>query len=280
VLDGLKCGAVYLAIALGVCACSETYRGPDPIITPQGAASIDPASGGLVRLFFNSATMSYDAPADSNLAKQMLSDGFALIYANCNEYFRSAAHTQQTLIFGRDLLGTFGTLGTGIVALARAPKDATAIAALITSTGYAIMDDIAKDFLFSADNVEAVRDLTLRTMQADQATVLTNNTFYSYQTAVLYLQANQNYCSLRKIAELVKEATKNAPLQQAPAAPRVNLGRSILPETYAPSAVPAIPPPPPPVPPPAAPPPSAPQGIATFQHIPIRVTPLQQPPTQ
>jgi len=95
----------------------------------------------------------------------MLSDGFVLIYANCNEYFRSAAHTQQRLIFGRDLLGTLGTLGTGIVALARASKDATAVVALITSTGYAIMDDIAKDFLFSADNVEAVRDLTLRTMQ-------------------------------------------------------------------------------------------------------------------
>jgi hypothetical protein len=275
VLVELKCGAVYLAIALSVCACSETYRGPDPIIAPQGVTPIDPASGGLVRLFFNSATVSYDAPADSNLAKQMLSDGFALIYANCNEYFRSAAHTQQRLIFGRDLLGTLGTLGTGIVALARASKDATAVAALVTSTGYAIMDDIAKDFLFSADNVEAVRDLTLRTMQADQATVLTNNTFYSYQTAVLYLQANQNYCSLRKIAELVKEATKNAPLQPAPAAPPVNLGRSILPETYAPPAVPAIPPPPPPVPRPAAPPPSVSQGIATFQHIPIRVTPLQ-----
>jgi hypothetical protein len=235
---------------------------------------------GASSAFFNSATVSYDAPADSNLAKQMLSDGFVLIYANCNEYFRSAAHTQQRLIFGRDLLGTLGTLGTGIVALARTSKDATAVVALITSTGYAIMDDIAKDFLFSADNVEAVRDLTLRTMQADQATVLTTNKFYSYQTAVLYLQANQNYCSLRKIAELVREATKNAPLQQAPAAPPVNLGRSIPPEAPAPLAVPAIPPPPPPVPPPAAPPPSAPQGIATFQPIPIRVTPLQQPPAQ
>lgn len=272
----LRTSAMLLAIVSNVCGCSETFRGPDPIITSQGTAPIGADAAGLVRIFFNSANASYSVPGDSTLAKQMLSDGFALIYSNCNDYFRDAGRTQQTLIFGRDLLGTFGTLATGIIALARASKDATAIVALATSTGYAFMDVISKDFLFAAENIDAVRELTLRAIQADQATVLTNNKSFSYQTVVLYLQDDQNYCSLRKIAELVKDAARNAPLGAGPAAPPANLvGTGVQPALAPPVAPGAAPPPPAPPPPSAAPTPAYPQAVATFQPIPIRVKPLQ-----
>lgn len=274
---GLRSGAALLAIAINLGACSETFRGPDPIISSEGVAPTDASSGGLVRLFFNSANTSYSSPADPTLARQMLSDGFALIYADCNEYFGVAGRTQQKLIFGRDLLGTFGTLVTGIIALAHASKDATAIAALVTATGYSVTDDISKDFLFAADNIDSIRELTLRAIQADQASVLAHNPVFNYNTVVLYIEDDQNYCTLRKIAELVKEAAKNAPVGEAAAAPPANLTGGIAPRALL-GAAPAPPGPPPPAPPPVAafavPPASAAQTTATFQHIPIRVKPL------
>jgi hypothetical protein len=145
----------------------------------------------------------------------MLLDGFALTRANCTEYFRSAGHTQQNLIFAGHLIATLGTLATGIIALAHASKDATAIVALATTTTYSVMDDISKDFLFSADNIESVRDLTLRTMQADQTTSLANTQF-TYDNVVIDLQEDQNYCLLSKIAALVKDAAKNAAVEPTP----------------------------------------------------------------
>lgn len=289
------CGAL-IALAVNVCACSETFRGPEPIITAEGPAPIDANSAGLVRLFFNSATASYSSAGDPVLARQMLSDGFALIYANCSEYFRVAGRTQQRLLFGRDLLGTFGTLATGVVALAHASKDATAIAALVTATGYSVMDDIAKDFLFSADNIDSVRDITLRAIQANQASVLFHNSVFNYNTVVLYLEDNQDYCTLRRIAALVKDAAKNAKVGEAqPDAPPTPLPTGgLVPATIPPPPPPAVAPAPPPAPAapasrlapaprtaPATAPASraatgVPPGGPSFQHIPIRVKPLDQ----
>lgn len=282
-----------IALAMNLCACSETFRGPDPIITAEGPAPIDANSAGLVRLFFNSATQSFSSVGDPVLAQQMLSDGFALIYADCSEYFRVAGRTQQRLLFGRDLLGSFGTLATGVIALAHASKDATAIAALVTATGYSVMDDIAKDFLFSAENVDSVRDITLRAIQANQASVLLHNSVFNYNTVVLYLEDNQDYCTLRRIAALVKDAAKNAKVGEAvPAAPATPLptgGSAPAGATFA--APPPAPPPtatgpafrfaPAPGRAPAVAPPSPsaaglPPAVATFQHIPIRVKPLDQ----
>ena len=268
-----------VAIALTVClgGCSETFRGLDPIVTAQGTFATDPNTAGLTRLFFKSAGASYSSPGDSTLAKQMISDGFALIYSGCNDYFRDAGRTQQRLLFARDLLGSLGTLATGVIAVAHASKDATAIAALITSTGYSVADNVAKDFLFSADNIESVRDLTLRALQADQANVLPDDTekTFSYQTATMYLEANQNYCTLRKIAALVKESITNAPLDNGPAGSPTKLTGSTG------TAAPAPPPPPAnpmmlqPMPSPA--PVVLPrQAPATFRHVPIRVKPLAE----
>jgi hypothetical protein len=292
-LARLTRSGVLIALAINVCACSETFRGPDPIITAEGPAPINANSAGLVRLFFNAATVSYGSAGDPVLARQMLSDGFALIYADCSEYFRVAGRTQQRLIFGRDLLGTFGTLATGVIALAHASKDATAIAALVTATGYSVMDDIAKDFLFSADNIDSVRDITLRAIQAHQASVLAHNTVFNYDTVVLYLEDDQDYCTLRRIAALVRDAAKNAKVGEAEpgAAPTaLPTGASVPATTPPPPPVAVVPPPPPAVPAPAprlapapgrapaivSPPPATPPGIATFQHIPIRVKPLDQ----
>jgi hypothetical protein len=267
-LKNIACGII---IFLNICGCSETFQGPDPIITPQGAVPIEPNSAGLVNLFFNSATISYTNPADSKLAQRMLSDGYALIYSNCSEYFHDAGKTQQTLLFSRDLIGTIGTLGTGIIALAHASKDATAIVALATATSYSIMDNISKDFLFSSNNIDSVRTLTLRALQKDQATVLGKSQNFSYQTSVLYLQDDQNYCSLRKIASLVVDAAKNADVESAAPQKATNLVGSSGGPSPPPLLTPGLAAPAPPPPPAFI---GGAQAPATFQPSVIRVKPL------
>src|SRR4030088_3580568 len=119
------------------------------------------ARDGLVAKFGASAQTSY---ANDAFARAMLDDGYSLIYTNCQEYFREAGKTQQIQIVTRDFLRTLGTLATGVIAVAHASKDATAIAALITATGYSVTDNISREFLFASDNIDSVRELTLTKM--------------------------------------------------------------------------------------------------------------------
>jgi len=133
--------APLLGVVLIGAACTDTFRGAPPVIGSEGPM-IMPAPGavGQVNLFFDAAKAAYASPEDSTAALRMVTNGFGLIYSNCNEYFRDAGKTQRILIFSRDLLGMIGTLATGVIAISHASKDATAIAALITTTGYAVID--------------------------------------------------------------------------------------------------------------------------------------------
>jgi hypothetical protein len=131
-----------VVLALLAVGCSETFHGPPPVIGSAGPI-VPVARDGLVAKFSASAQTSY---ANDAFAKAMLDDGYSLIYTNCQEYFREAGKTQQILIVTRDFLGTLGTLATGVIAVAHASKDATAIAALITATGYSVTDNISREF--------------------------------------------------------------------------------------------------------------------------------------
>jgi len=221
-----------VVLALLAAGCSETFHGPPPVIGSAGPI-VPVARDGLVAKFGASAQAAY---ANDAFARAMLHDGYSLIYTNCQEYFREAGKTQQILIVTRDFLGTLGTLATGVIAVAHASKGATAIAALITATGYSVTDNISREFLFASDNIDSVRELTLTKM----------TDFYNripaapmtYDSVTRNLTDIQNYCSLRKIAALVKDAIGAAANSGAGA------GR----------------PPPPPPPPPSEP---APAGLAT-----------------
>jgi hypothetical protein len=262
-----------LMASIAIVGCTETFHGPPPVIGSEGPAITPPAGvNGQVTLFFDSAKAAYSAPDDPAAAQRMLVNGFGLIYSNCHEYFRDAGRTQRLLIFSRDLIGTLGTLATGVIAIAHASKDATAIAALITATGYAVIDNITKDYLFSSDNIDQVRELTLRALAAHQAAAFQAGKSFNYPSALIYLEDNQNYCSLPKIAALVKDAIKNGQVVQVSNQPANLPGPVKPPETQRPGV---------PVPPAPPPPPFTLQGAApatgTFQHITIGIKPLQSP---
>jgi len=196
-----RSAALFILLAVLTVGCSETFHGPPPIIGSAGP-TLPAVHDGLVAKFAASAQAAY---GDDAAAGTMLNDGYSLIYANCQEYFREAGRTQQILIVTRDFLGTLGTLATGVIAVAHASKDATAIAALVTATGYSVTDNIAREFLFASDNVDSVRELTL-TKMTDFYDRIPQDRRIIYDSATRYLTDIQNYCSLRKIAALVKDA--------------------------------------------------------------------------
>jgi hypothetical protein len=267
--------APFIVLSAMGAGCTETFRGAPPVVGSEGP-TIAPAPGvtGQVNLFFDSAKAAYSSPDDPTAAQRMVVNGFGLIYSNCDEYFRDAGRTQRIIIFSRDLLGTIGTLATGVVAIAHASKDATAIAALITATGYAVMDNITKDYLFSSDNIDQVRELTLRALAAHQAAFQAGKSF-NYPAALIYLEDNQNYCSLSKIAALVKDAIKNGQVVQVAGQPGNLPGPTKPPEAPKTGGAPAGAPPPPPAPPPPLPLTGLPPAAGTFQHVTIGIKPLQ-----
>lgn len=140
-------------------------------------------------------------------AKEMLRTGYALIYANCNDFFSSAGKTQKWLIFSRDVVGAVGTLATAVLALHEASDNAVANVGLATGAAFSGMDIYTRNFLFSAENVDSVRELILKALDVHRLGVapLPDE---SYESATLTLLDNQNICTPMSITALVREAIK------------------------------------------------------------------------
>jgi hypothetical protein len=135
--------------------------------------------------------------------------GLALISANCNEYFSSAAQAQKWIIFSRDTVGAVGTLATSIFALTNVSKTATAAVALGTGAGFTGLDLYTKDFLFSAENVSSVHDLVKTALSAHQAQLLKIDAA-NFGDVVTALQEDQDLCTPMRIASMVRQSIATA----------------------------------------------------------------------
>ncbi|MBR8279087.1 hypothetical protein [Burkholderia vietnamiensis] len=129
----------------------------------------------------------------------------ALIGANCNDFFSSAAQNQKWIIFSRDTVAAVGTLATSILSLTNAGKTAVSAVAIGTGAGFTGLDLYTKDFLFSAENISSVRDLTISALSAHKAAALSSPAA-SYPEVVLALQYEQDLCTPMRIASLVRQA--------------------------------------------------------------------------
>lgn len=204
---------VLTCVAIWLSGCAAT-RGPQPIVSATGPTNTT-ATTGLAKQFIASAGSSFGNPHNPALAHTMMSDGFALIYANCSDYFLSAGETQKWIIFSRDAVGAIGSLTTAIFALHDGGKNAAANMALLTGAGLAGLDIYTKNFLFSAENISAVRTLTTNALSAHQKAVETIGTV-TYRSATMALFDNQEICSPMKIAALAREAIQKGVVVAAP----------------------------------------------------------------
>ncbi|MEO4049033.1 hypothetical protein AAFN46_18350 [Pseudomonas sp. CAU 1711] len=195
-----------LGLAILLSACTTT-QGPSPTLNKDGPLEADTTKSGLTGRFAISEAASHNDETDDGHARQMLEDGFALIYANCDLYFASAGQTQRWLMVTRDTVGAVGTLAASVMALHDASNNAVANVALATGITFSGLDIYTKNFLFAAENIDAVRELTTHALNVHSEAVR-EQTPLTYATASVHLLDNQNICTPASIMALVRQAIK------------------------------------------------------------------------
>jgi hypothetical protein len=226
--------ATLAVVILTVPSCSG-FRSATSTLDPQGPVSLapqyklqaDPTNPGAVGLFEASYAKAYSdqvaiskglksAPTSSSdpvsmQARQMASDGTALVDQYCSAFFKSAGKNQTWLNVGKDITAVIGTAATGVLALA-SPSNAAAAGAvaLATATAYNGADLYTRDFLFGSDNIESVRSLTTKALLAHTAAVLpnidTDKTVWSFRGAAEVINDHQDLCTPASIHAAVLAA--------------------------------------------------------------------------
>lgn len=236
-----------LIVASGIVlsGCTTT-RGPQPIVSSTGVVANASATG-VAAIFMESEQRAFNARlaiGSTTEAKAMMKDGFELIYASCSDFFQSAGQSQKWLIVSRDAIGAIGTLTAGLMALHEYSQTAVANVALGTGAAFAGLDIYTKNFLFGAENIDSVRELTLNALAAHRQKVESLTIELTYPSATRYLLDNQEICSPMKITSLARQAIRKGNVvatTDPPTTPAV--------ATPAPAAgAAAAPPPPPPTP--------------------------------
>lgn len=105
------------------------------------------------------------------LNADLLSAGFALVYNNCTDFFRSRGRLQQNLTLVGGGASSLVTLATGALGLAGGAGNAVAVLSLASGGLNSGINLVASDFLFGAENIDNVRVLTLNAISAHQNTV-------------------------------------------------------------------------------------------------------------
>ncbi|WP_141696634.1 hypothetical protein [Xanthomonas graminis] len=190
-----------------------TADGPVPQITANGyhgrfARSVKDAEGES----FNAEDNSNDiklvrTPAEPEKIDAMLEDGITLIYANCSDFFRASGQRQSRLMVWRDAISLTGALIAGTMAIdGSGNNDALAIVTLGSAGAMSGIDLYTQHYLFGAENVDSVRELTLKALSAHADGVRTLRPPTTYQEATIHLLDNQAICTPSRIALLTREA--------------------------------------------------------------------------
>lgn len=145
-------------------------------------------------------------------ARVMLDSGFALVYANCSEFFNSAGESQKWIGVSRDAVALIGSLGASVLALHTSHANAAANLALGTGASFAVLDAYTKNFLFGAENIDAVRNLVSNALNTHQQAVLALGPF-TYASALTQILDDQDICTPASITALAREAIKKGKVE-------------------------------------------------------------------
>lgn len=195
--------AIIAPIFFTLAGCN-TMSGPKRIVTSEGPVDQRPTRG-IYKQFIDSESAAFSAPSDEAKANKMLADGLSLIYVSCSDFFWSAGTTQKWVIVSRDSVGALGTLATSVLTLHERSKNAVSNVALGTAAAFTGLDIYAKNFLFSAENIESVRTLVTNALTVHSSAALTSGS-QTYRSAMGHLEDNQNICSSMQMTSLVRDA--------------------------------------------------------------------------
>jgi len=156
-------------------------------------------------------------------AKAMIDSGFTLVKARCNDFFAAKAGNQGRARVARGLLQPLTTAITSTFAVINfgseeSEKDALALLTAGTVLTGAVLDLYEEQFLFDADNVDAVRGMTMRALRASEQQI-GDADIQTFDRAVRALTDHQMTCTPGNILELVRKSIEDGdfrPRQSAP----------------------------------------------------------------
>jgi hypothetical protein len=206
--------AAELASGCDVAVADAPSRPPrEPSERPHKIHCPDPSARGA-------ATDMFPAP-DAGSVPLMLNfmrSAYALIYSDCINYFAVMGRNQSRSRIIRDTVGPIGTLITGILSLrgvdVGAESDAITAVTLGTLTLNSGLDIFDQNFLFGADNIDAVRQLIMNALAEHANSTLTANPVPStFEQASINILDNQAICRPSAILRLTRTAIQNGNVQ-------------------------------------------------------------------
>jgi len=218
--------SVVAAVAMLLSACGNTVYGPPRLlgakVVPDGTSGTRgcPADGSSDRSstainftqhFYDLACASLRAPTDTVKAHFMIDHGVMLNRMRCNDFFRERAANQMRQRVIRGTVTPVSALLTGIIGVTSFATDADrqeaiqilGIAQNATTAGLELYES---EFLFGADNVNAVRTLTMRALDEHGARILAENV--GFYAAARHLIDHQMICTPANILELAQTAIR------------------------------------------------------------------------
>lgn len=151
-------------------------------------------------------------------AAKMLEAGFALVDADCNDFFVVRKRDQTRSNVARSSIAPISAALGGIIGLVNfkendADRYITALA-LGTAVAKASLDIHTEHFLFGADNVQDVRDLTFKGIAASEEKIRDKKPD-DYYAVIRLLIGHQDVCTPGNIARLAKAAIKAGEVEAA-----------------------------------------------------------------
>lgn len=151
--------------------------------------------------------------------ERMIDTGVLLVRTNCDDFFRRMGAIQRDSRISRDMIAPVVAVLSGLVALQgfSGGKTDNYLQALSVGSTAAIagIDIVDRHFLFGADNIHSVEQLTFRALNAHQRGIAQNGP-YSFEGAVLQLIDHQVICTPASILDLTKRAITAGDVEPRP----------------------------------------------------------------
>lgn len=177
---------------------------PAPTPTPT---SIDSNGLNLVYEFNRLACVSVNSRTDPIAAAAMMDAGFTLTRLRCNDFFAERAAHQMQARFWRGTIAPVSAILTGVIGLVNFTDsertDAIQILGITQAATVAGFELYEQEFLFDTENVNAVRRLVMRALDAHSDAAMTRP-ITGFQHGVRHLTDNQMICTPANILELVR----------------------------------------------------------------------------
>lgn len=233
--------------ALTLSGCAAQLRGSPRIVTSNGVEGEVPATGatevtlrrdrdGAPLMVLSPANQTFRQrfrdnfvaaralPEDGDLRAAMMRSGLLLIRTNCDDFFSDTAVLQRDADIGRDMIAPIISILTGIVQLRNLTQhqsdqylQAFSLGSSAALAGISIVD---AHFLFGAENVHEVRDLTFKALAAGEKGISDLGT-ESFEEGVSQLIDQQVICTPASILMRTRQA-----IHAGTVTPDTNAGRA------------------------------------------------------